>query len=227
MGTWGVEPFENDDGCDIQEIWDEYIGDRVIEWGSEKTFSFFRDVYFKGSLPVVSDGNSALIIALAQKFDDNNLELSNELKQALNDALNLELESEILSEWGRSKPKRNFFLVSLQKKHNLKISLSKNNTKTTGYTAEIESLKTWFENLETINGARESMSLKTMDFIDSIKPEFGKYLDNYSWDFYDEQDEDGSAELGNLRYMYIIWFVLFNIGTDSSDIIKAIESEKI
>lgn len=226
MGAWGVEPYENDDGSDIKEIWDDYLNDRAIEWGAEKVLGFFKRVYFRGSLPVVSDGNSSLIIAIAQKFEDNELALPNDLETSLKNVLTLELSPQYLSEWGHSKKKRKKFLISLAEKYEFELECS-DTINTNGYLEEIESLKKWFSHLEEINGVRQSMSLKTINFIDSIKPEFGKYLEKATWDFYDEQDEDGSAELGNLRFMYVVWFALFNTKVESEDIIKAVENERL
>lgn len=227
MGSWGIDPYENDDGSEINEIWDDFIADSIYSWGEDKIFSFFKTVYFKGNLPIISDGTSASIIAISKKFEDNSLSIPEELKISLAEALSLELSKSSLSEWGSEKKKREKMLSEMAVRQKLSINPDINSARLSSYTDEIESLKVWFQNIEKINGVRETKSIKTFDFIDTIKPEFGKMIEKSTWEFYDENDEDGSAELGNLRYMYLLWLILFDLKYSSDDIVEALEREKL
>jgi len=227
MGFWDTKPFDNDQGLDIKAIWKDYIQSSIDSWGAEKISNFFKSVYFKGTWPVISDGNSNVVIAIAELFHENSLEISNELKEFLSEAISWELHPDNLSEWGKSKKRREKTLREIADRYGFQLEQSKQKPKKSKYADEINSLKKWFSHLEEINGVRETKSLKTIEFIESIRPAYGKMLDETTWDFYDESDEDGSAEVGNLRFMYVVWFALFNIEYDSETIIAAVKNEEL
>ncbi|MBU2892272.1 hypothetical protein KO495_02920 [Colwellia sp. D2M02] len=226
MSSWEVGPFENDDGADILSVWNEYLSDTALTWGMEKTYSFFEDVYFKTRLPIITDGNADKVIAIAIKFSETFDNIPSKLKKLVGEAIAWELHLKVLSEWKSKSNKRKKSLLASADKLGVINSIPKINQRASNYSEEINSLKTWFANLERINNVRETMSIKDFDFIDSIKPAFASEVEKLTR-IYDESDEDGSAELGHLRYLYLIWYVLFSLEFDSDEIIGTIERKRL
>jgi hypothetical protein len=211
MGYWGVGPYENDDALDIKGIWEDYVPSGESCWSEDKVYGFFKRVYYKGSLPVVSDGNSNELIALGQMFVDNQLNIPIELKNKLASALGLELQKDRLIEWGEQGRKRANVLKKIAKKHEIELELKKPVKESSKYHAEIQSLNHWFDNIDRVNSLLESMSLKTIEWVESIKPDFIQSIEDSTWGFGDESDEDNAAELANMRYLAVIWFAFFNL----------------
>ncbi len=222
MGAWGAGPFENDDGAEVRSIWERFVSDSKVAWGSAKIASFFEDVYFQGAVPRVTDGNAALFIAVGQLFAESSMKLSGKLHVAVAEAIRLELSSGSLREWKRDKKRRVEVLTSLASTHEMDLTPTVLARKASKYGEEIKSLKRWFKNLEKICSVRESMSGETMAFVDSIKPDFAKPIAGATYGFYDKIDEDGSAEVGNLRYVYLVWLILFDLGRDFPEIKAAV-----
>lgn len=227
MGDWGVGPFENDDGADFVAMWGEYLEDIARSWGAEKTFAFFEEIYFQRQLPIVSDGNSKTIIAIAEKFHEVFGFLPKNLKTLAGNALRWELNPSVLANWESNSTKRKKQLLDDANRFEIKEDLSIHIHSESRYSEEIESLNTWFSNLEKINDVRQTLSVEDFDFIDSIKPTFANTIENQTLNSKDDADEDGAALLGNLRYMYLIWMVLFNLGFDSNEIIRLVENERL
>lgn len=226
MGTWGTDPFENDDGADIQSIWTRFVSGSEETWGAEKVWSFFKDVFFRGSLPIISDGNASHVIAIANAFNASALQFPDELRRLLGSALSHELSPTALKAWGQKKKKREAILRDMATRNGLDVD-DTSSAATSNYADEIASLRQWFDNLDTICSVRESMSGKVMSYVDSIKPKFGNDIANQTYEFYDPNDEEGSAELGNLRYMYLVWLVLFGLNRDAQEIASAVEATKL
>jgi len=226
MGYFGIGPYDNDDGLDIKEVWEDYIPSGDSGWDGEKIFTFFKRVYYRGNLPAVSEGNSNEYIALAQKFEDHELELPNELNEKLALSLNLENKKERLSEWGDDKRKRENVIRRIAKKHNIELDNNAGIKEKSVHAKEIESLHTWFENIDKINSLLVNMSEKTIDWMESIKPDFIQMLEDYTWRFCDESDEDNAAELSNLRYLAVVWFVFFNLQYKPEEIRNILEKAK-
>ena len=221
MGFWDVGPYENDDGSDIKEVWDDYVND---DWSSEKILEFFRRVYFNGNFPNVTDGNSNVYIALSETLSDKGFDLPDILKEKLQLSISRELENDLLEEWGENRRRRVYALKKLVKKHSLDVTKEKKEE--SKYTEEILSLKHCFDNIERVNSLLEKMSIKTIDWVESVKPDFIQNLEDSTWRFGDESDEDMAAELSNLRYLSVIWFALFNLKYKPEEITKII-NEKI
>jgi len=223
MGSWGVDVFENDDALDIKSIWDDFIPRSKPLWHSDKIYSLFKKVYFKGALPAVTDGTSSELIGLAQLFEDNGLDLPKELEAKFALAIAFELSPDKLEEWGQEKNKRAKILNKIAEKYSFKIDLTKFKKENSNYQDEIDSLTNWFEGIERVNSLLDSMSLETINWVESIKPEFIQHLEDKTWRFEDESDEDKAAELSNLRYLAVIWFAFFNLKYKPEEIMKIIE----
>ena len=226
MGTWGAEPFENDDGADIRSIWERFVSGSEEAWGAEKVWSFFKDVFFRGSAPAISDGNANHIIAMAKMFDSSALQLPDEPRHLLRNALQHELSPAALGAWGKKRKKREAILREMATQNGVAIE-DTTSASIPKYADEITSLRRWFENLNTICAVRESRSGEVMRYLESIKPEFASFIAAQTYDFHDPNDEDGSAELGNLRYMYLVWLLLFDLKRDTREIVDAMEAIKL
>lgn len=226
MGTWGADPFENDGGADIRHIWERFVSGSEEAWGAEKVWSFFKDVFFRGSSPIVGDGNANHIIAIAGSFNASALQLPEEPRHLLGIALQHELSRAALETWGNKRKKREAILREMATRNGVSVE-DTTSTATSKYAEEITSLRRWFENLDMICAVRESRSGEVMGYLESIKPEFADFIAAQTYDFYDPNDEDGSAELGNLRYMYLVWLVLFDLKRDTQEIVNAVEAIKL
>lgn len=226
MGTWGAGPFENDDGADIRSIWERFVSGSEEAWGAEKAWSFFKDVFFRGSSPVISDGNANHVIAIAEAFNVSALQLPDEPRRLLGSALQHELSPTSLATWGRKKKEREAALRKMATRTGLAVEEPPSAT-ISKYADEIASLRRWFENLDMICSVRESMSGEVMSYLESIKPRFANDIAAQTYDFHDPGDEDGSAELGNLRYMYLVWLVLFDLKCDTHEIVDAVEAIRL
>jgi len=226
MGTWGAGPFENDDGADIRNIWERFISGSEETWGAEKVWSFFKDVFFRGTPPVIGDGNANHVIAIAKAFHASELPLPEEPRRLLGSALHHQLSPAALGAWGQEKKKREAALREMAAQNELAVEDLALAT-ASEYADEITSLRRWFENLDMICSVRESVSGEVMNHIESLKPNFGNYIAAQTYDFYDPNDEDGSAELGNLRYMYLVWLVLFDLKRDTQEIVSAVEAIRL
>jgi len=226
MGYFGVGPYDNDDGLNIKEVWEDYIPTGKSGWDGEKIFTFFKRVFYRGNLPVVSEGNSDEYIALAQKYADCELELPSELKEKLALSLNLENQNKRLSEWGDDKGNRKNIIRKMAKNHNIELNKNAAIKEKSVYSKEFESLNNWFENIDKVNSLLVNMSAKTIDWMESIKPDFIQMLEDYTWRFSDESDGDHAAELSNLRYLAIVWFVFFNLQYKPEEITNILKKVK-
>ena len=94
------------------------------------------------------------------------------------------------------------------------------------YSEEIASLKNWFDNIERVNQLNnpENLQIKEIDWMESIKPDFIRYLEDLTWRFENENDEDNAAKLSHYRFKALIWFALFNLQYSSEVIMKIIEN---
>lgn len=218
MGSWGVGPFENDVGADLRVVWDDYVTKEIGKWSEEDVLTFFRKVYYRGSLPNVSDGTSDELIALCQLFDDNSLKLPVELKEKLVLSLQLELQKDRVSEWGDEKRKRSNAIKKIAKRHKIELTTEKSPKEESKYIEEINLLKNWFENIDRVNSLRQSMTAKNIDWMEGIKPKYVQSLEDQTWQFSDDDDEDNAAVLSELRYLAVVWFVFFNLEYKSEEI---------
>ena len=225
MSAWGVGPFENDDGADLAGLWDDYIAESAPAWGMDKTGKFFEDMYFSGELPAVGDGNAKSIIALGAKFHEAFGSIPNKIMSIVALALAWEAKSDVSVEWENDSEKRKKELLNLAEQFRVEVAWARPIKQHSRYSKEIAEFKVWFANLDRINAVRECMAVNELDFVDSIKPEFGRELEANTWDLSDNDDEDGAAELGNLRFLYIVWFVLFNLKYEASEIKAVIERD--
>ena len=98
------------------------------------------------------------------------------------------------------------------------------NKKRSKYADEISAIRRWFENIDEINGVMNSKSLKTLDLMDEIRPEIGQILE-HKVNFYDEHDEDGSAELSALNYLFVVWWSAFSQGCRPQEIKQILQKE--
>lgn len=218
MGTWGVQPLENDDGLEVKEIWDDFISGNLSAWESEKIYSFFKRVYFRSHIKADSEFASLALVAMAYLFLENKLAFPDEFKEVLGAAATYQLSAPVLGEWDSDKGKREKVLHKLAKDAGLDLKNKQEiDDEESPLHQEKKSLIRWFENLETINGVRQSMKLSTIDFIDEIKPDIGKALDSL-YKVEQGADEDLEVEVSELRYAYMIWWVGFNLGYDSHKI---------
>ena len=110
MGAWDETALGNDDALDFKSDWDDYVKDNIQNWGANKIYKFYKNVYFNGKIPCEDIDDSNQVIALGQLFISNDLELPKELIKDISTVVTLCLDPEELQEWSSSSKRKKFLL---------------------------------------------------------------------------------------------------------------------
>ena len=94
MGAWDETALGNDDALDFKSDWDDYVKDNIQNWGANKIYKFYKNVYFNGKIPCEDIDDSNQVIALGQLFISNDLELPKELIKEISTVVTLCLDPE-------------------------------------------------------------------------------------------------------------------------------------
>ncbi len=142
MKTWETIFFENDTALDLACHWDNFvlpcINGKV--WSDEKTWIFFKEIYFKCRfIPSNNEQNSELL-ALAILFNKYGLTINDEFKLILERAVSFELKSVSLDEWNNPTSRENNLLQFLDKFDMKKRKLLKSEMSNPSISIEIKKL---------------------------------------------------------------------------------------